>query len=247
MACTLQHQLWYQKAFGWVEDTYTQYAHFPRSGLTLEGAPLCGAVSRFDAFWEPRSQLLMTSARSLEVSATGPLWHKKLRILELLTEKLKSNGSSDMAQPAGVEFDPFHCHWPITEPCDRSYPEAAPDQQPAGKGGWSKLQDGAAFGSYLCDAVSTRLIISLISRTRLPDGLERRSSSCLNWLQRWTWCCNYRGDWRQRLPLLIKVLTPASHIAVQWWEDSGGLPVSPVPSRPFQSLSVGSRGTQCGL
>lgn len=118
----------------------------------------------------------------------------------------------------------------------------------AGRGGrWSELQDGAAFENYLCDAVSTRLIISLISRTRLPDGLERRSSSCLNWLQRWTWCCNYRGDWRQRLPLLIKDLTPASHMAVQWWEDSGSLPVSPIPLRPFQSLSVGSCGTQCGL
>lgn len=123
------------------------------------------------------------------------------------------------------------------------------DIQQAGGGGgrWSELQDGAAFGTYLRDAASTRLIISLISRTRLPDGLERRSSSCLNWLQRWTRCRNYRGDWRQRLPLLIKDLTPASHIAVQWWEDSGSLPVSPIPLRPFQSLSVGSRGTQCGL
>lgn len=116
-----------------------------------------------------------------------------------------------------------------------------------GGGGDSELQDGAAFGSYLCDAVSMRLIISLISGTRLPDGLERRRSSCLNWLQQRTWCCNYRGDWRQRLPLLIKDLTPASHIAVQWWEDSGSLPVSPIPLRPFQRLSVGSCGTQCGL
>lgn len=179
----------------------------------------------------------------------GALWNKKLDILEVSTEKLKSNGSSDMAHPASMEFDPFHWHWPITDPGDNSYPEAAPDRQPVARRGgwWSELQEGAASGSYLCDAVSTKLIISLISRTRLPDGLERCSGSCLNWLQRWTWCCNYRGDWRQRLPLLIKDLTPASHIAVQWWEDSGSLPVSPIPLRPFQSLSVGSCGTQCGL
>lgn len=40
----------------------------------------------------------------------GPSENKKLDILELLTEKLKSNGYSDMAQPASMEFDPFHCH-----------------------------------------------------------------------------------------------------------------------------------------
>lgn len=86
------------------------------------------------------------------------------------------------------------------------------DSQRAGRGGVGVdlnfedcvLKRGGAFRSYLCNAVSTSLIISLISMTRLPDGLERRSSSCLNWLRQWTWCCNYRGDWRQRLPLLIK-------------------------------------------
>lgn len=109
------------------------------------------------------------------------------------------------------------------------------------------LKRRIAFRSYLCNAASTSLIISLISMTRLPDGLERRSGSCLNWLRQWTCCCNYRGDWRQRLPLLIKDLTPASHITARWWEDSGSLPVSPIPLRPFQSLSTDCRAAQCGL
>lgn len=83
------------------------------SSLTLhEGTPLCGAVScRFDGFWDHQSQLLMTSAQSLEVSATGPSEKKeRLDILEPSAEKLKSNGSSDMAHPASMEFDPFRCH-----------------------------------------------------------------------------------------------------------------------------------------
>lgn len=125
------------------------------------------------------------------------------------------------------------------------------DSQQAGKGrGDLSFKDEFCVKknrSYLCNAASTSLIISLISMTRLPDGLERRSGSCLNWLRQWTWCCNYRGDWRQRLPLLIKDLTPASHITTQWWEDSGSLPVSPIPLRPFQSLSTGCCGARRGL
>lgn len=109
------------------------------------------------------------------------------------------------------------------------------------------LKIRGAFRSYLWNRASTRLILSLISMTRLPDGLERRSSSCLNWLQQWTWCCNYRGDWRQRLPLLIKDLTPASHVTAEQWEDSGSIPASPIPLRPFQSLCVGCCGSHCGL
>lgn len=108
---------------------------------------------------------------------------------------------------------PFRGHWPVTDLGDPSYPEATVDRQPMGREreGWSELltincvlKRRGAFRSYLCNAASTSLIISLISMTRLPDGLERRSSSCLNWLRQRTWCCNYRGDWRQRLPLLIK-------------------------------------------
>lgn len=47
---------------------------------------------------------------------------------------------------------------------------------------WMKfvLKRRRAFRSYLFNAASTSLIISLISMTRLPDGLERRSGSCLN-------------------------------------------------------------------
>lgn len=221
------------------------------SSLTLhEGTPLCGAVScRFDGFWDHQSQLLMTSARSLEVSATGPseikswtFWNPQLKSWSLMAPLTWPTLPAWNLTPFAVTDPSLTLVTILTRRLLRT------DSQQAGGGGrWSELQEGASFGSYLCDAVSTKLIISLISRTRLPDGLERRSSSCLNWLQRWTWCCNYRGDWRQRLPLLIKDLTPASHNVVQWWEDSGSLPVSPIPLRPFQSLSVGSRGTQCGL
>lgn len=49
-------------------------AHFSCSSLTLhKGTPLRRAVScRVYVFWDHHSQLLMTSARLLEVSATGP-------------------------------------------------------------------------------------------------------------------------------------------------------------------------------
>lgn len=63
-------------------------------------------------------------------------------ILKIETEKPKSNGSSDMAHPASLEFGPFHCHWPITDPSDPLYPKATADRQPAGskRSEWSKLQ-----------------------------------------------------------------------------------------------------------
>lgn len=61
------------------------------------------------------------------------------------------------------------------------------DSQQAGKGRDNVnfkmiflLKRRGAFRSYLCNAPSTSLIISLISMTRLPDGLERRRGSCLN-------------------------------------------------------------------
>lgn len=129
--------------------------------------------------------------------------NKRLHILELSTEKLKSNGSPDVAHPASLEFDPFHCHRPGWPLLPRGRWGQTADRQGQGGATWTLrmnfvLKRGrggqGAFRSYLCNAASTSLIISLISLTRPPYGLERSSGSCLNWLRRWTCCCNYRGD-----------------------------------------------------
>lgn len=75
VVCTPNPQLWYWRAFGWAEGTYTSCTLPLLRPGSHEGAPLCGAVSsRSYVFWEQRSQLLTTWAGSLEVSATGALW-----------------------------------------------------------------------------------------------------------------------------------------------------------------------------
>lgn len=151
------------------------------------------ASSRAHVLWDfHQSQLLMTTAGSSKVSATGPS-----EIKSWTSWNFQQKSSSLMALLTRPTLPAWNLTpFTVTDPSPTLVTILTPrplwtDSQQAGKGRgdlnfkddfffFFGLKRRGAFRSYLCNAASTSLIISLISMTRLPDGLERRSGSCLN-------------------------------------------------------------------
>lgn len=84
-------------------------------------------------------------------------------------------------------------------------------------------------------------IVSLISLTRLPDGLERRRRRRLSRLIT-------PADVATQLQRWLETTAATSHKAADGGDGGGGGDASPAPSRPFaESPNVGGGGAACQL